>query len=181
MTATLPTSHTRERSLRIRSTIIRFSARSLSLSSSSTRAAAIDWWTPLDRRFTDSGRLVATGAVGVGYDPLRERWLVLLQRLDGRVAGLYALDGEGEVVGRWAVPRWPYRAIVDYGKFASSWTTTVAPRGHKIFLSAAGRLWTLELESGRLREGESGRFDRITTADWSADGNGSRSGIGRGA
>jgi len=136
---------------------------------STTRAAAVDWWTPLDRVFTDSGRLVATGAVGVGFDPLRERWLVLLQRLDGRVAGLFALDSDGEVVGRWAVPRWPYRAIVDYGKFGSSWTSTIAPRGHKVFLSAAGRLWTLDLESGRLREGESGRFDRLTTADWSAD------------
>gem|GEM_PF-2141915 len=137
---------------------------------SSVRSGGVEWWTPLEREFTDSGRLIATGAVGVGFDPLRERWFVLLQRLDGRVAGLFALDAEGEVVGRWAVPRWPYRAIVDYGKFGSSWIMSVSPRGDRIFLSAAGRLWTLNLESGRLVEGEGGRFDRLTTADWSSDG-----------
>jgi hypothetical protein len=134
------------------------------------REKALAWWTPWDRKLPDGGVLRAMGSIGVGYDPLADRWLVALERLDQRLAGLVALDTDGLVEQRWAFPNPAAEPGGRVHGWLGGWKLTFSSNAQRLFLSGFDRWWLLDIRpDGTTREMAVGNAGAAAAA-WSPGG-----------
>ncbi len=134
------------------------------------RRDALGWWRPRSAPTPDGGVLWARHAVAVGSDAARDRWTVALERMDRRMAGLFLLEADGSVAGRYPLPTWPEHVPEVTRGWPEWWRVVAAPGEDRVFLSADDRAWIVPLERGepvpvaRLGTG------RIRAAAWPPDG-----------
>lgn len=132
--------------------------------------AALAAWRPLDVPTGDGGRLLGERVVGVGWDPQREAWLLVLQRQDRRLAALVALEDDGTVLERVQVPGWPEGLPVPVQTWGAAWAFATEPGGRRVLVAGAGRWWIVDRGDGRAVEGARGVLDEVAVAAWSEAG-----------
>jgi hypothetical protein len=128
-----------------------------------------EWWTPLDRDTPDRGELWAQHAVGVAWQPLQQRWLLALERPDGLLAGLFALEVDGEVSQRWELPHWPDRLAKPVRFWPRNWVLALSPSGREALLGGAKRWWLVGVEERGIALGPRGLIGTVQAAAWSDD------------
>ncbi len=129
-----------------------------------------EWWQPLQRSTLDGGEQWAEHAVGVAWQTVQQRWLLALERPDGLLAGLFALEPEGGVAQRWELPHWPDSLAKPVRRWPRSWVTALSPSGHELLLAGANRWWLVGVEDPGIALGPRGIMGTITAAGWSSDG-----------
>lgn len=134
------------------------------------RQKAAQWWLPYLHPLSGGGVLLSEQAVGVGYDPIHDRWLLALQRADRRLALLAGLDTDGQVTLRVPLPSWPARVPIPVPDTTAAWRFQPSPAGDRVFLAGAGRWWLVRVEDGRATAGPRGLLGRLRAVDWSPDG-----------
>jgi hypothetical protein len=129
-----------------------------------------EWWKPTQRFTVDGGEQWAEHAVGVAWQAVEQRWLLALERPDGLLAGLFALEPEGEVSQRWELPHWPDRLAKPVRRWPRTWVTALAPSGDELLLAGANRWWLVGIDQRGIALGPRGVMGPITAAGWSGDG-----------
>jgi hypothetical protein len=134
------------------------------------RQRSIELWRPLARPLEDGGMLRAEDVVGVAFDPILERWLLVIERLNRRLSAVFAMDSDGTVLTRTRLPPWPEGVNQPIQRWRESWTLSLSPDARRLLVSAAGRWWIAALESLETpREFVSGQ-GMLRHAAWSPDG-----------
>jgi hypothetical protein len=129
-----------------------------------------EWWQPMERRTVDGGTLWAEHAVGVAWQSVQQRWLLALERPDGLMASLIALERDATVAQRRELPHWPGLLPKPVRRWARSWVMALAPSGRELLLAGANRWWLVSLEEPSIRLGPRGVMGSICAASWSDDG-----------
>lgn len=129
-----------------------------------------EWWLPQQRTTIDGGVQWAEHAVAVAWQSVEQRWLVALERPDGLMAGLFALESEGTVARRWELPHWPDRLAKPVRRWSRTWKAALAPGGSELLLAGANRWWLVGLDDLGIAMGPRGVMGPITAAVWSSDG-----------
>ncbi|MFH1464822.1 MAG: hypothetical protein ABIO70_10600 [Pseudomonadota bacterium] len=135
-----------------------------------SQAHALAWWIPEQRPLPGGGTVVAEGAVGVAWQVIEQRWLVVVERPDGLVAGAFGVDSDGNVSARVPLPAWPSQVQRPVRRWARAWVAALSPAGDRLLLAAAGRWWIVSLVDGSATMGPRGVIGEIVTAAWSLDG-----------
>ena len=138
-------------------------------SESFVQQGALRYWVPLAGAGYGAGALWARHVVAIGYDPVRDRWLMVFQRPDRRVAHLVGLDPDGEVSLKVALPSWPARFPAPVPDWLQAWVVDFSPAGDKVLLSGAGRSWIVSLQEGTHISGNRGLMGNVTASAWSSD------------
>jgi len=134
------------------------------------RDKALEWWLPWQRRTADGGRLLTDHVVAVAWQEVEQRWVLVLQRSDRRIAALVGLEPDGTVSQRLPLPSWPDRLPSPVRRWTRAWTASFAPSGDRLLLAAAGRWWFVSPRDGSARSGPRGVLGEIRAATWAPDG-----------
>ncbi len=129
-----------------------------------------EWWLPIQRSTVDGGQQWAEHAVAVDWQGVEQRWLVALERPDGLLAALVALEDDGTVAQRWELPHWPDRLAKPVRHWTRTWESSLSPSGHELLLAGANRWWLVGLAERGIALGRRGLMGAITSAAWSHDG-----------
>ncbi len=134
------------------------------------RSRALEWWLAPGVRQADGSRLLARKAVAIGFDPIRELWMLVLERPDSRIAALVGLDQDARVLSREALPPWPAHYPAPGPDWVSAWTAAWTDDSRKLLLGAAGRWWVVDTRGGDSRPGPRGLLGDLVRAAWSPGG-----------
>jgi len=116
-------------------------------------SAALHGWTP---SFAEVGGGVGVEigdrAVGAAFDPRDGTVLVGVLDLDRVLAGVFRVDVEQRLVTeRWPIPPPPDTTPILLDTWFEHWHLTLSPDGREVAMSAPGRIWNLDLRTGRTR------------------------------
>ena len=131
------------------------------------QAKALAWWLPQRRPLRGGGLVVAEGAVGVAWQAIQQRWVVVVERPDGLVAGAFGVDVDGAVSARVPLPAWPFQVERPVRRWTHAWTTALSPAGDRLLVAAAGRWWVVSLDDGTALMGSRGQIGDVVAAAWS--------------
>jgi hypothetical protein len=115
--------------------------------------AALHGWTPSFFEVGGGvGVQVGNRAVGAAFDPRDGTILVGVLDLDRVLAGVFRVDVEQRaVIERWAIPPPPDTTPILLGTWFERWHMALSPDGREVAMTLPGRLWHLDLRTGRTR------------------------------
>ncbi len=135
-----------------------------------TRRAALARYTPRFEPTDDAALEIADRAIGAVFDPIDGTVWVAVFDVDRTTAGVFHIDPEAHAVLR-RIPLSPPKEMTLVGGWFTRWHAALSPSGAEMALSVPGRIWRVDLETGRSRI--AARTGRVTALSWGRTADGS--------